>query len=129
MRRDVLARRGPVQTRPVAAAAEEKVDLIYTYVFAPGDEQLSPTSSGRMRMQEGGRGLSSYSRGARCCWSASVPRVADSTGSLSIRGSLPACSDEHNDFTAIAASDTLTIDLSLYLRAILLGPSTTSQTQ
>ena len=97
----------------VAAAAEEKVDLIYTYVFAPGDEQHVADII-RPYEDAGGRTWFVQLLAPR---EVLLERVHSESrrqhGKLVDSGILAALLDEHNDFTAIAASDTLTIDLSV----------------
>jgi shikimate kinase len=96
----------------VEAAAEEHIDLIYTYVFAPGDEQhLAEIAS----PYEAAGGVVSFVQ-------LLAPRevllqrvLAESRrehGKLTDVETLKRLLDEHDNFTAIATPDSLTIDLA-----------------
>ncbi len=95
----------------VAAAAEEDVDLIYTYVFAPGDERHVADI------------VSSYEKagGAVSFVQLLAPRevllhrVLDESrrqhGKIIDAQTLEHLLDEYDDFTAVAAPGSLTIEL------------------
>ena len=96
----------------VAAAAEEDIDLIYTYVFAPGDEQhvaeiVAPYE------EAGGTVLFVQLLAPR---EVLLERVlADSRrehGKPTDPETLEQMLDEYDDFTALAAPDSLRIDLA-----------------
>jgi chloramphenicol 3-O-phosphotransferase len=97
----------------VAAAAEENVDLIYTYVFAPGDEQ-HVADIVRPYEDAGGKAWFVQLLAPR---EVLLERVHSESrrqhGKLVDSGILAGLLDEHHDFTAVAASDSLTIDLSV----------------
>jgi tRNA uridine 5-carbamoylmethylation protein Kti12 len=96
----------------VAAAAEENIDLIYTYVFAPGDEKHVTDI---VLPYENAGGAVSFVQ-------LLAPRevllqrvLADSRkqyGKPTDAETLERMLDEYENFTAIAAPDSLTIDLA-----------------
>ncbi len=96
----------------VTAAAEENIDLIYTYVFAPGDEQhvadvISPYE------EAGGTVLFVQLFAPR---EVLLQRVlAESRkqhGKPTDAATLERMLDKYDNFTALAAPDSLTIDLA-----------------
>ena len=96
----------------VAAAAEQDIDLIYTYVFSPGDEQhvaeiVAPYE------EVGGTVVFVQLLAPR---EVLLQRVlADSRkehGKPTEPATLEKLLDEYDDFTALAAPDSLTIDLA-----------------
>src|SRR3954451_20810170 len=96
----------------VAAAADENIDLIYTYVFAPGDEQhvadiVLPYENA------GGTVLFVQLLAPR---EVLLQRVLGESrkqhGNPTDVQSIEQMLDENDTFTAIAAPDTLTIDLA-----------------
>ena len=96
----------------VTAAAEEHIDLIYTYVFAPGDEQhvaeiVSPYE------ETGGAVLFVQLLAPR---EVLLQRVrAESRrghGKLTDVETLERMLDKYDDFTALAAPNSLTVDLA-----------------
>jgi deoxyadenosine/deoxycytidine kinase len=96
----------------VAAAAEAQVDLIYTYVFAPDDEQhvadiVSPYE------EAGGAVLFVQLLAPR---EVLLRRVLDDSRKehrkITDSNALEHLLDEYDDFTAIASPDGLTIDLT-----------------
>ncbi|MDX6451898.1 MAG: hypothetical protein QOH16_1947 [Gaiellaceae bacterium] len=97
----------------VAAAAEENIDLIYTYVFAPGDEQ-HVADIVRPYEDAGGRTWFVQLLAPR---EVLLERVRSESrrqhGKLLDPETLARLLDEHDAFIAIAASDSLTIDLSV----------------
>ena len=97
----------------VAAAAEEQIDLIYTYVFAAGDEQ-NVADLVRPYEDAGGRVWFIQLLAPR---EVLLQRVRSESrkqhGKLVDRETLERLLDEHEDFTAIAARDSLTIDLAV----------------
>ena len=96
----------------VAAAAEEDIDLIYTYVFAPGDEQhvaeiVAPYE------KAGGTVLFVQLLAPRHVLLQRV--LADSRkehGKPTDPETLEQMLDEYDNFTALAAPDSLTIDVA-----------------
>jgi hypothetical protein len=96
----------------VAAAAAENIDLIYTYVFAPGDEQHVADI------------VLPYENAGGTVWFAQLfaPRevllqrvLAESRrehGKPTDPATLEHMLDEYDNFMAIAAPDSLTIDLA-----------------
>jgi chloramphenicol 3-O-phosphotransferase len=97
----------------VAAAAEEQIDLIYTYVFAAGDEQ-HVADIVRPYEDAGGRAWFVQLLAPR---EVLLQRVRSESrkqhGKLVDPETLDRLLDEHEDFTAIAARDSLTIDLAV----------------
>ena len=97
----------------VAAAAEEQIDLIYTYVFAAGDEQ-HVADIVRPYEDAGGRAWFVQLLAPR---EVLLQRVRSESrkqhGKLVDPETLGRLLDEHEDFTAIAARDSLTIDLAV----------------
>jgi chloramphenicol 3-O-phosphotransferase len=96
----------------VTAAAEEDIDLIYTYVFAPGDEQhvadvVSPYE------EAGGAVLFVQLLAPR---EVLLQRVLSESrrqyGKPTDAETLEHMLDKYDDFTALAAPNSLTIDLA-----------------
>ncbi len=96
----------------VTAAAEEHIDLIYTYVFAPGDEQhvaeiVSP-------YQEAGGAVSFVQLLAprQVLLQRVLGESRKEHGKPTDVETLERMLDEYDNFTAIAAPDSLTVDLA-----------------
>jgi chloramphenicol 3-O-phosphotransferase len=102
---------GEFRRNLAAGAAEEGIDLIYTYVFAPGDEQhvadiVLPYE------QAGGRVLFVRLLAPR---EVLLQRVLEQSrsqhGKIRDTATLEGLLDEYENFTAFADSESLTIDL------------------
>jgi shikimate kinase len=97
----------------VAAAAEEGIDLIYTYVFAPGDEQ-HVTDIASAYEQAGGCVLFVQLLAPREVLRQRV--LGESRrqhGKITDPETLDRLLDEHDCFTAMPDRDSLTIDLAV----------------
>ena len=96
----------------VAAAAEENIDLIYTYVFAPGDEQH--VSDIALPYEKAGGAVSFVQLLAPR--EVLLQRVLGESrrehGKPTDAETLEHMLDEYDNFTAIATPDSLTIDLA-----------------
>lgn len=103
---------GQLRRNLVAAAADEHIDLIYTYVFAPGDEQhvadiILPYE------QAGGRVFFVQLLAPR---EVLLQRVLEQSRrahrKIADTATLERLLDQYEDFTAIANPESLTIDLA-----------------
>ena len=101
---------GEFRRNLVAAAAEEGIDLIYTYVFAPGDEQHVAEITNAYE-QAGGRVSFVRLHAPR---DVLLQRVLGESRrehrKIQDTATLERLLDEYEDFTAVAATDGLTIE-------------------
>jgi chloramphenicol 3-O-phosphotransferase len=98
----------------VTAAAEENIDLIYTYVFAPGDDEQHVAAI--VSPYEKAGGAVSFVQ-LLAPPEVLLQRVLAETrrehGKLTDPAILEHMLDEYDNFTAIAAPDSLTIDVAV----------------
>jgi hypothetical protein len=95
----------------VAAAAKEDVDLIYTYVFAPGDEGHVADIVSSYEKAGGAVSFVQLLASREVLLQRVLEESRTQHGKIIDAETLDHLLDEYDDFTAVAAPDSLTIDL------------------
>jgi len=96
----------------VAAAAAEHIDLIYTYVFAPGDERHVADIVSPYEKAGGAVSFVQLLAPREVLLQRVLAESRTAYGKPTDPETLEHMLDEYDDFTAIAAPDNLTIDLA-----------------
>ena len=96
----------------VTAAAEENIDLIYTYVFAPGDEQHVADIVSPYEKAGGAVSFVQLLAPREVLLQRVLAESRKEHGKPTDSETLEHMLDEYDNFTAIAAPDSLTIDLA-----------------
>ena len=96
----------------VTAAAEENIDLIYTYVFAPGDEQHVAAIVSPYEKAGGAVSFVQLLAPREVLLQRVLAESRKEHGKPTDPATLEHMLDEYDNFTAIAAPDSLTIDLT-----------------